>query len=94
MGDQFVLGREVKQQTTLLARSQEAIAFVEEFGLSFPFMVDNPETGDLFVDAYGAWPTRFFIVKNGKITFICEPCKGHYFDIDEVENALNAAMVN
>jgi hypothetical protein len=94
IGDQFVLGREVRQQKTLAARALEAVAFCEEFGLSFPLAVDSPETGDLFLNAYGAWPTRFFIMKNGKINFICEPCAEHYMKIDEVEAALNAAMKN
>ncbi len=49
-----MLGREVRQQKTLTARVEEAVSFVKEYGLSYDLMVDSPETGDLFLDTYGA----------------------------------------
>ncbi len=80
------------QPKTLLSRVDEAAAFADHFALDWPLLVDDPETGDMFMNAYAAWPTRFFLIKDNKLCHLAQPCKEHSFSMEELEVALTEAI--
>jgi hypothetical protein len=88
IGDNLVTGRTVNQPTTLSQRHVEALHFAEKFKTSWPVAVDSPELGDPFLKAYAPWPTRFYIVKDGKMFFIAYPNREHSFDLDPLRESL------
>lgn len=92
VGDAYSVRREVVQPKTLAARVSDAAHFMDHFGLDWPLLVDDPEAGDPFLNQYGAWPTRFFVLKDAKISFIAEPCVDHTFVFEDVEQAVKAAV--
>lgn len=68
----------VEEQPTSAA---ERCALAEKFAADFlqgetggvELLVDNPETGDLFENAYAPWPLRLFLIKDGKMEWIAQP---------------------
>ena len=92
MGDHYITGREVKQSQTSESRVADARYFMDHFNFTWPLAVDNPEQGDLFLNTYGAWPTKFYIVQHNKIHFLAEPCANHMIHIEEVESALKSLI--
>ena len=93
VGDHYVAGgRVVRQPKTLDARIEEAVEFVDQFDLDWPLLVDDPETGDLFMNSYAAWPTRFFLVRGNKVVYVAQPCDEHSFSMLDLETALLEAV--
>lgn len=92
IGDNLITGRTVIQPTTLSERHVEARHFAEKFKTKWPVAVDSPELGDPFLNAYAPWPTRFYIVQDGKILFIAYPNDKHSFDLDPLRQCLRSAI--
>ena len=66
----------------------EALRFVQCFETDWPLLIDSPELGDPFLNEYGAWPTRFFLVKGNQIVFLSEPNEEHRISEDDLKNAI------
>ena len=92
VGDHYVTGRAVTQPKSLDSRVEEAVHFMDHFCLDWPLLVDDPERGDLFLNTYAAWPTRFFIVKDSKLVYLAQPCEEHSFSMPSLETALVDAV--
>ena len=75
MGE-HIRGRVVHQSKTLIERVEEATHLKKHFQVDWHLLVDSPENGDPFLHNYGAWPTRYFLVKDNKMMFISEPNEG------------------
>lgn len=93
VGDHYLTGRRIQQQKTVAARVEEALTFQQKFDITWPIVVDNPEEGDQFLNLFAAWPTRFFLIRDGKFTFIAEPCEEHLMHVEDIENAIDNALL-
>jgi len=92
VGDHLITGRHVPQPTCLADRISEAHHFARHFSLSWPMAVDAPELGDPFLVTYRPWPTRFYIVQGGRLTFIAQPNSQHEYELADVGHALDKAV--
>jgi len=82
---------DLKQPTTLLERVAVARAFVNEYleeDSRIQVLVDDPEKGDPYLQAFSPWPLRFHVLgEDGTFTLIANPKSG-MFDLSEIRNAL------
>jgi len=92
MGDPIVTGRPVQQPVTVAQRITEARHFAQHFSLRWPLAVDAPELGDPFMRVYSPWPTRFYVLREGKLQFIAQPNEEHMYELAAVELALANAV--
>ena len=70
----------------------EALEFRNHFNVTWPIVVDSPEEGDPFMNMFGAWPTRFFLVRGRMLSFIAAPREDHEIHIEDIEFALEKAL--
>jgi hypothetical protein len=54
-------------------RVQNALKMRAELGLELPLAVDTVE--DQFLQAFAAWPERFFVIAEGKVAYISHPTR-------------------
>lgn len=58
--------------------------FVHDYGLEglVELLVDDPalDGRDGFDAAYAAWPTRFYVVEDGRMKWIAQPDNHHEYD--------------
>ena len=92
VGDHYMTGKRIEQPTTAMSRAHEAAEFRRHFNVTWPTAIDNPEAGDPFLNLFGAWPTRFYLIQNGRFSYIAEPCQGHLMHIEDIEAALDNAL--
>jgi len=64
----------VEQPKLASERVKLAQRFVKTFGMGneMKVLVDNPENGNRFGEAY-AWPIRLYVIENGTMQFISAP---------------------
>jgi len=82
-GDDVLLDR---QPTELGERCQVACEFQEDNEYMLPMAVDTMENH--FDDAFGAWPTRFFIVQNSVLAYKAQPNSEFSYDLQEIRKWL------
>lgn len=72
--DTWPLGLEVayKQTHTLTERAAVARDFIRDNAYEFPLALDVPPE-NAFNELFAAWPLRFYVIENRRLTFICEP---------------------
>lgn len=65
----------MEQPKLALERLKLAHRFVQTFGLGsdMKVLVDNPECGNPFGEAYSPWPIRLYVIENGILEFISAP---------------------
>mmetsp|Transcript_25911 Transcript_25911/g.40658 ORF Transcript_25911/g.40658 Transcript_25911/m.40658 type:complete len:134 (+) Transcript_25911:1603-2004(+) len=65
----------VEQPKVASERVKLAQRFVKTFGMGteMKVLVDNPENGNLFGEAYAPWPIRLYVIENGTMQFISAP---------------------
>jgi len=71
--DEWPVGARIsfcKQPTTMAERAALAAAFQRDFALNYPLLVDT--MANHFLEAFAAWPFRFYVVRGGKIVFKAE----------------------
>lgn len=88
VGDSILSGRTVYQSKCLQDRVIEARNFVSQFDLSWPVAVDDPGLGDPFNSMYASWPTRFYILLDGKMSFIAQPNMQHRYELGDLKATL------
>ena len=71
----------LKNHTSLQERTDAARRLVEEMNVRGEVLIDDMK--NTFNNEYGAWPTRFFVIKNGKLVF-----KGKNIDRFHILNGL------
>ena len=49
---------------------------------AMPVLVDG--MGNAFAEAYAVWPERFFVIEDGRISYISRPCNELGFDRSEI----------
>lgn len=85
----------VHQTRTLQERRAVAADFARDFGFDrasgVRMMVDNPQEGGAFQDAFSPWPVRFFILQDGKVKFVSEPGSNSDIEIIPFADALRVA---
>lgn len=92
VGDSILSGRTVYQSKCLEDRVREARNFASQFELSWPVAVDDPELGDPFNSTYASWPTRFYIMVDGKLRFIAQPNLQHLYELGDLKATLVKAV--
>jgi hypothetical protein len=60
------------QTHTIEERAAVARDFIAHNDYDFPIMLDVPPKNE-FDKLFAAWPLRFYVIENGRLTFICEP---------------------
>ncbi|CAF4766953.1 unnamed protein product, partial [Rotaria sp. Silwood2] len=54
------------------------------FNLEMPMLVDD--MNNTFLNTYGSWPFRFFVVYEGELILKAEPDKETFaYDLDEID---------
>jgi len=83
--DTWPLGLKQKYNQTHSIAERAAVArdFVRNESYEFTLRIDPPPA-DAFETAFAAWPLRFYVIENRKISFICEPY-GEYIVISDLE---------
>ena len=85
----------VRQTLTLQERRAAAADFARDFAFDSAsgvlMMVDNPQQGGPFQDAFSPWPVRFFILQDGKVKFVSEPGSNSDIEITPFSDALRVA---
>jgi len=78
--DEWPLGTKFcyAQPRTIERRLKFANEFVNDFNFKLPVLVDT--MGNEFDSLFAAWPERFFIVENGKLTLVGVPTNEFGFD--------------
>jgi hypothetical protein len=75
------------QPRTLAERVALAQRFRSEHQCQLPLAVDS--MSDRFRDAFAAWPFRYFVVQNGKLTFKAQPSTETFlYDVGELRSKL------
>lgn len=82
--DTWPLGLKIKYNQTHTIEERAAVArdFIVHNKYEFPIMLDVPPTNE-FDKLFAAWPLRFYVIENGRLTFICEPY-GEYILITDL----------
>jgi len=83
--DTWPLGMKIcyKQTHTIEQRAKVACDFVSDNQYEFEVMLDEPPA-NAFNELFAAWPLRFWVIENKKVTFICEPY-GEYILVSDFE---------
>jgi len=95
VGDHFLLGRRILQPKSAEERLQLATSFARDYGLSSLLLaVDDPacDSDGGFDSVYAAWPTRFYVLKGGVMSWIAWPDASHKYDaaLEELEEFIQA----
>jgi hypothetical protein len=81
----------VYNQTTILKdRLSVATDFIDSYKVKIPVVLDSCSTND-FSNVYASWPVRFYIIHQGKLTFIAQPVKAS-FALSDIYDALNNVL--
>ena len=78
-------GLNILTPQTIDDRIQVAKKFIKDTDYKIPVVCDS--LIDDFEDKYACWPTRFYMIKDSKMSFIAEPRKAT-FDLKELEDVL------
>jgi len=89
IGDHIITGRDVMQSYKASERVREAVHFQRSFDFHWPLLVDPPELGNPFMNAYAAWPTRFYIIQGGIMKFIAIPHEDHLFYLEDLRQVMD-----
>lgn len=98
VGDHLLLGRKIYQPTRAEERLPLAVAFCRDYGLSsLCLAVDDPalDSAGGFDSIYAAWPTRFYVLKGGKLSWIAWPSASHEYNeaLEELEELMQAEQI-
>jgi len=81
--DEWPVGTRISccnQTRTVEERVQLAKTFCTETGLAFPVLVDT--MANTFMDAFAAWPFRYYVIRAGKVACKPMPHEGNHFGYD------------
>ena len=78
----------IPQHTTPAERAAAAAAFAAEYTDRFSWPMACDTMDGAFLSTFGAWPTRFFAVADGKVAFKIEPNALGKFDPTELRQWL------
>ncbi|CAF3101145.1 unnamed protein product [Rotaria sp. Silwood2] len=74
----------VDQPKTFEQRLKNAQKFKKNFNLEMPMLVDD--MNNTFLNTYGSWPFRFFVIYEGELILKAEPDKETFaYDLDEID---------
>lgn len=95
VGDHILLGRKICQPKRAEERLPLAVSFARDYGLSsLCLAVDDPalDSAGGFDSVYAAWPTRFYVLKGGKLSWIAWPSASHEYDaaLEELDGILRS----
>jgi hypothetical protein len=76
--DEWPIGSkyQIKQHRTLSDRIEAANILIRDFDYHNEILIDNLDNE--FQDQYASWPTRFYLIKDKKIEYICRPDKATF----------------
>lgn len=82
--DTWPLGSDVRynQTHTLEDRSKVARDFIDQNNYHYTLRIDEAPS-NAFNELFAAWPLRFYVIDNGKMTYIHEP-EGEYVYIERL----------
>lgn len=86
--DEWPVGETIvkKQHTTLTERIVACQECLDDFGLSWPTVVDTIQNE--FHHTYSCWPIRFYLINHGVLDHVARPSKNGY-DLRQIENWLD-----
>jgi len=87
MGDLVLLN----QPILLEDRCEIARQFVDDSQYLMPMVVDT--MSNEFDKSFGAWPVRFFIVKDNFLVYKAEPGSSFSYDLSEIRSWLQASFL-
>ncbi|CAF3558473.1 unnamed protein product [Rotaria sordida] len=74
----------VDQPKTFEQRLENARRFKKDFNFEMPMFVDD--INNTFLNTYGSWPFRFFVIYEGKLILKAEPDKETFtYDMNEID---------
>jgi len=87
--DTWPIGMKISYNQThsLEERAKVARDFIRDNNYEFPIVLDEPPR-NAFDTLFAAWPLRFYVIENRRVTFICEPY-GEYILISDLERYFN-----
>jgi hypothetical protein len=92
--DEWPVGVEPKllQATNLPERAAAAKSFVASTKFNWPVACDNMKNE--FLEQFGAWPVRFFVLQDNKCIFKSMLDKNYWFDVSELKAWLAEHLQN
>ena len=69
---------QIRQPKSTAERCGVARAFVEQYQFRVPTLIDLIDNN--FSDTYAAWPIRFYVIQDGKLTYIATPDENNTYD--------------
>lgn len=89
--DEWDIGSKYKvnQHKILEERINAAKYMQNEFGYHHKLLID--QMSNIFQDTYASWPTRYYLIKNGKMEYIVEPLKATFL-FDGIVNKLHELL--
>ncbi|CAF2406266.1 unnamed protein product [Rotaria sp. Silwood2] len=85
--DEWPVGQTIScidQPKTLAQRLENAERFKKNFNFEMPLLVDD--INNSFLDTYGSWPFRFFVIYEGELILKAEPDKETFFyNLNEID---------
>jgi len=87
--DTWPLGLAIKYNQThsIEERAKVARDFLAQNDYPYPLMLDVPPANE-FDKLFAAWPLRFYVIEQGRLTFICEPY-GEFVLISDLASFFN-----
>lgn len=90
VGDHLLLGRRILQPRRLEDRLQLAKQFARSYVLdALELLVDEPAADGAggFDATYAAWPTRFYLLRDGEVAWVAAPNENHEYGpaLEELE---------
>lgn len=82
----------INQARMLVDRAAAASKFVSDTGFSWPVLCDGIDND--FHTKFGAWPTRYYVVQDGKLRYKIEHNSEIRFDINELRTAVADAVAD
>lgn len=91
--DEWPIGSiyQIKQHKTLDDRFSSAKLFIKNFDYKGKLLVDK--MNNKFQTEYSSWPTKYYLIKNGKIEYISHP-KNATFTFNGIIKRLDELVSN
>jgi type I thyroxine 5'-deiodinase len=89
--DEWQIGSKYKinQHKTLEERIECAKLLMKDYQYSGEILIDSMNNS--FQEIYSSWPTRYYLIHNNQIKYICEP-KNATFTFDAIIDTLNKLL--
>lgn len=90
--DEWPVGERIikKQHTNTQERLDACNECLEDFGLTWPAVVDSPNNS--FHHTYACWPIRFYCIKDDVLEVVAKPNSDTGYDLREIGEWLERTL--